>query len=40
MELLNTKRAELSEIENKVQTLKSQFQEMSDKKEQLEFQVL
>ena len=40
MELLNTKRAELAEIENKVQTLKSQFQEMSDKKEQLEFQVL
>ncbi|XP_066919650.1 dynein axonemal heavy chain 12-like [Clytia hemisphaerica] len=39
MELLNAKRAELAEIEDKVQTLKNQFQEMTDKKAQLEFQV-
>ena len=39
MELLNTKRAELAEIEEKVSTLKNQFQEMTDKKAQLEYQV-
>ena len=39
MELLNNKRAELAEIEEKVNVLKQQFQEMTDKKAQLEFQV-
>lgn len=40
MELLNTKRAELKEIEDKVSALKQQFQEMTEKKAQLEFQVI
>ena len=40
MELLNTKRGELAEIEEKVSTLKSQFEEMTEKKAQLEYQVL
>ena len=39
MELLNRKRAELAEIEEKVATLKAQFQEMTEKKQNLEFQV-
>jgi len=39
MELLNAKRSELAEIEEKVETLKQQFQEMTDKKAQLEYQV-
>ena len=40
MKLLNTKRSELAEIEEKVNTLKQQFEEMTEKKAQLEFQVL
>ena len=40
MELLNAKRAELAEIEEKVATLKQQFEEMTEKKAQLEYQVL
>ncbi|XP_057312411.1 dynein axonemal heavy chain 12-like isoform X2 [Hydractinia symbiolongicarpus] len=39
MELLNTKRAELAEIEEKVATLKQQFEDMTEKKAQLEYQV-
>ena len=39
MELLNIKRAELSEIEEKVAMLTSQLIEMNKKKAQLEFQV-
>ena len=39
MALLNSKREELTEIEDKVRALKLQFEEMTEKKAQLEFQV-
>lgn len=39
MKLLNTKRQELAEVEAKLANLKAQFQETTEKKEQLEFQV-
>jgi dynein heavy chain len=39
MILLNAKRRELAEVEAKLATLKEQFQETTEKKEQLEFQV-
>ncbi|EDO37961.1 predicted protein [Nematostella vectensis] len=39
MSLLNAKRRELAEVEAKLAALKSQFQEMTEKKENLEFQV-
>ena len=39
MKILNAKRAELAELVDKVNSLKTQFQEMTDKKAQLEFQV-
>lgn len=40
MTLLNAKRQELAEVEAKLANLKAQFQETTEKKEQLEFQVL
>jgi len=39
MSLLNTKRAELAAVEKRLADLRSTFQEMTDKKENLEFQV-
>ena len=39
MEVLNGKRAELKAAEDKLASLKQQFQEMIDKKARLEFQV-
>ena len=39
MEILNGKRAELKAAEDKLASLKQQFQEMIDKKARLEFQV-
>ena len=39
MEVLNGKRAELKAAEDKLSSLKQQFQEMIDKKARLEFQV-
>ena len=40
MEILNAKRDELAEVEGKLASLKQQFAEMTEKKQQLEFQVL
>ena len=37
--VLNAKRAELKEVEDRVESLKKQFAEMTEKKKQLEFQV-
>ena len=37
--ILNAKRAELKEVEDRVESLKKQFAEMTEKKKQLEFQV-
>lgn len=37
---LNQKRAELAAVEKRLADLKSTFQEMTDKKEKLEFQVI
>lgn len=39
MALLNAKRAELAAVEKRLADLKASFKEMTDKKEQLEFQV-
>ena len=39
IEILNSKRAELQEVEDRVESLKQQFAEMTEKKKQLEFQV-
>ena len=39
MALLNSKREELAEVEAKLANLKQTFQEMTDKKASLEFQV-
>jgi dynein heavy chain len=39
MDLLNTKRAELKEVEDRLANLKKSFEEMTEKKQQLEFQV-
>ncbi|KAK6177269.1 hypothetical protein SNE40_015399 [Patella caerulea] len=39
MDMLNTKRAELAAVEKRLADLKASFQEMTDKKEKLEFQV-
>lgn len=40
MALLNEKRALLKAMEDKLASLKQQFQEMTDKKARLEFQVI
>lgn len=40
MTLLNAKRQELAEVEAKLANLKAQFQETTEKKEQLEYQVI
>ena len=37
--ILNAKRAELKEVEDRVDSLKKQFAEMTEKKKQLEIQV-
>ena len=39
MEILNAKRQELAEVEAKLANLKLTFAEMTEKKQQLEFQV-
>ena len=39
MEILNAKRQELAEVEEKLANLKLTFAEMTEKKQQLEFQV-
>ena len=39
MKILNAKREELAEVEAKLANLKLTFAEMTDKKQQLEFQV-
>ena len=39
MGILESKRRELAEVEERLANLKSQFQEMTEKKEHLEFQV-
>ena len=39
MKILNAKREELAEVEGKLANLKLTFAEMTDKKQQLEFQV-
>jgi len=39
MEILNAKRQELAEVEAKLANLKATFAEMTEKKQQLEFQV-
>ena len=39
MEILNAKRQELNEVEAKLANLKLTFAEMTEKKQQLEFQV-
>lgn len=39
MKILNAKREELAEVEGKLANLKLAFAEMTDKKQQLEFQV-
>ena len=39
MSQLNEKRAQLKAVEDKLANLKQQFQEMTEKKEKLEFQV-
>ena len=39
MKTLNEKRAELAAVQKKLQDLKDGFKEMTEKKEQLEFQV-
>ena len=39
MKILNAKRQELAEVEAKLANLKLTFAEMTDKKQQLEFQV-
>ncbi len=39
LQVLEAKRSELREVENRVETLKSQFAEMTEKKKQLENQV-
>ena len=40
MKILEAKRAELKEVEDRVESLKSQFAEMTEKKKQLEIQVI
>lgn len=40
MGILESKRRELAEVEARLASLKQQFQEMTEKKEHLEFQVL
>ena len=40
VKILEAKRAELKEVEDRVDSLKSQFAEMTEKKKQLEIQVI